>query len=82
MRVSLLISLSLFFQSGSASKLKASYQPQLHLIIIDVEVGRLPTLAHGVSGTLVFTSPTQLRIDNFNYDGQGPGSEQASDLQR
>lgn len=38
-----------------------------------VQVGVLPTLAHRVSGTLYVENNKTFFIDNFNYDGAGPG---------
>jgi len=38
-----------------------------------VQVGVLPTLAHRVSGTLYVENNKTLFIENFNYDGGGPG---------
>ena len=40
-----------------------------------VFVGNLPTIAHEVSGKLYFNSPTQIRLSEFSYDGQGPGQQ-------
>ena len=39
-----------------------------------VLVGPLAELEHDVSGTVFIVSNTQLRIYNFNYDGEGPGA--------
>ncbi|XP_065916173.1 protein Skeletor, isoforms B/C-like [Dysidea avara] len=36
------------------------------------EIGRLPTLQHGVRGTLFALDETTFFIRNFEYDGQGP----------
>ena len=36
-------------------------------------MGTLPTLAHGVGGTLQFLSTSQLKLRGFSYDGAGPG---------
>ena len=36
-------------------------------------VGSLDTLQHQVSGTLYFIDTRTIFIDDFNYDGQGPG---------
>ena len=33
----------------------------------------LPTLAHSVSGVLYVDDAVTFRIENFTYDGQGPG---------
>lgn len=38
-----------------------------------VEVGELPTLAHSVSGVFYVDDAVTFRIENFTYDGQGPG---------
>ena len=38
-----------------------------------MEVGALPTLQHGVSGTLFLVGTKSLKIRDFYYDGQGPG---------
>ena len=38
-----------------------------------VLIGELPTLAHGVSGRLWLEHAGRFCIENFNYDGQGPG---------
>lgn len=38
-----------------------------------VLVGNLPTLAHRVSGRLYIEDERTLFIENFNYDGAGPG---------
>jgi len=40
---------------------------------IGVEIGRLPTEQHQVSGTLHVTDSRTLFIADFNYDGLGPG---------
>ena len=37
------------------------------------EIGQLPTLFHGVSGRLFVESMTTFCIQNFTYDGLGPG---------
>ena len=36
-------------------------------------IGTIETLQHDVSGTLYFIDSRTIFIDNFNYDGQGPG---------
>lgn len=36
-------------------------------------VGTLPTLDHDVSGNLYIVDSRTIFIDDFNYDGQGPG---------
>ena len=33
----------------------------------------LPTLAHSVSGVLYVDDAVTFRVENFTYDGQGPG---------
>ena len=38
-----------------------------------VEIGQLPTLQHGVRGTLYALDETTFFIEDFEYDGQGPG---------
>ena len=42
-----------------------------------MEVGWLPTLAHGVSGLLYVETENAFRIENFTYDGRGPGKANA-----
>ena len=37
-------------------------------------IGTIETLQHDVSGTLYFIDSRTIFIDNFNYDGQGPGN--------
>ena len=36
-------------------------------------IGNLPTEAHGVSGSFYVVNNNTLLIENFNYDGRGPG---------
>lgn len=36
-------------------------------------IGNLPTEAHGVSGMFYVVDNSTLLIENFNYDGRGPG---------
>ena len=43
-----------------------------------VRIGVLPTLEHGVSGVLWLEHPGRFCIENFNYDGQGPGKKYIS----
>ena len=38
-----------------------------------VEIGQLPNLQHGVRGTLYAVDETTFFIEDFEYDGQGPG---------
>ena len=38
-----------------------------------VEIGRLPNYQHGIRGTLYALDETTLFIEDFEYDGQGPG---------
>lgn len=38
-----------------------------------VPIGDLQTLAHNVSGVLWLEHPGRFCIENFWYDGQGPG---------
>ena len=45
----------------------------LHTGQDSVEVGVLPTLAHSVSGVLYVDDAVTFRVENFTYDGQGPG---------
>lgn len=40
---------------------------------ISLEVGRLPTLQHRISGILVLRGVRTLVIKDFSYDGQGFG---------
>lgn len=39
-----------------------------------LEIGSLPNLQHGVSGTLYVDNDVTLRIENFRYDGLGPST--------
>ena len=39
-----------------------------------VVIGSLPTQAHDVSGVLYVEDEYTFCIENFNYDGQGPGT--------
>ena len=48
-------------------------QVWLAMLGIGVEIGRLPTEQHQVSGTLHVTDSRTLFIEDFNYDGGGPG---------
>ena len=36
-------------------------------------VGSLPNLQHGIGGTFEILSTTRIRLNDFSYDGQGPG---------
>ena len=45
----------------------------LSSLCVGIDVGTLPTLAHGVGGTLQFLSTSQLKLRGFSYDGAGPG---------
>ena len=45
----------------------------LHTGQDSVEVGVLPTLAHSVSGVSYVDNAVTFRVENFTYDGQGPG---------
>ena len=38
-------------------------------------IGTLPTLDHNVSGVLWIERPGRFCIENFYYDGDGPGEE-------
>ena len=49
------------------------------LCFIGVEIGRLPTEQHEVSGTLHVTDSRTLFFADFNYDGGGPGIPWTSD---
>ena len=40
----------------------------------DLFIGELETYQHRVSGKVWIVSETQLRLTEFNYDGQGPGT--------
>ena len=44
-----------------------------------VQVGELPTLAHSVSGVFYVDDAVTFRIENFTYDGQGPGMSHQSE---
>ena len=39
-----------------------------------LELGSLPNLQHGVSGTLHVDDDVTIRIENFHYDGLGPST--------
>ena len=39
-----------------------------------VSVGPLSTLSHNVKGNVYIVDEKRIRIKNFFYDGQGPGS--------
>ena len=40
----------------------------------DLFIGQLEPYQHRVSGKVWIVSETQLRLTEFNYDGQGPGT--------
>lgn len=40
----------------------------------DVEIGELSDIDHDVSGTVFAVDSRTLRIENFNYDGEGPAA--------
>ena len=44
-------------------------------MIIGVEIGTLPNEQHQISGTLQVLDSNTLYIEDFNYDGGGPGEE-------
>ena len=43
------------------------------IIHVGVEIGTLPNEQHQISGTLHVLDSTTLYIEDFNYDGGGPG---------
>ena len=43
------------------------------VIITGGLIGTLPTEQHGVSGKFYIVDANTLFIEDFNYDGQGPG---------
>ena len=45
-------------------------------MIIGVEIGTLPNEQHDISGTLHVLDSTTLYIEDFNYDGNGPGEKE------
>ena len=47
--------------------------PEVNLDAERGEVGDFTTRAHGVSGTVHILSSKKIFLQNFNYDGQGPG---------
>ena len=38
-----------------------------------MEIGQLPNYQHGTQGTLYAVDETTFVIEDFEYDGQGPG---------
>ena len=44
------------------------------IINIAIEIGDLPTFQHGVRGTLHIRNTRQIFIEDFSYDGLGPGT--------
>ena len=46
----------------------------LRLVKSAVLIGNFETIQHDVSGTVYVDDATTIRIENFHYDGLGPGA--------